>query len=311
MEKNGAGRVPDTREPTGTRRRTLEGTSLLVGSQFSIQFGASLGALVMPIVGPLAVVTVRQLVTVAFLLPFYRPKRASFRWTFLWPAIALGVVLACMNLTFYASIERLGLGTAATIEFLGPLALALFASRRIIDLACAVGAGVGVFLLTGIGGTADPLGLLLAAIAATSWAGYILLTRSVATHLPGLEGLSIASIVAAILLVPCALAFVDLGRFNWSVIGLCIAAGVLSSAIPYSADTFILRRITARLYSVLTSISPAIAALFGWLVLAEHLTALEGLGITIVCCAAAVAIATQPSAPTLSAPLDPESASRS
>lgn len=295
----------------GTRRRTLEGTSLLVGSQFSIQFGASLGALVMPIVGPLAVVTIRQLVTAACLLPFYRPKRASFGWAFVWPAIALGVVLACMNLTFYASIERLGLGTAATIEFLGPLALALFASRRLIDLACAVGAGVGVFLLTGVGDTADPLGLLLASIAAASWAGYILLTRRVATRLPGLEGLSIASIVAAIILVPAALVFVDFGRFNWTLLGLCIAAGLLSSALPYSADTFILRRITPRLYSVLTSISPAIAALFGWLVLSEGLSAVEGLGIAIVCSAAALAIATQPSAAKLSARSDLETASRS
>ena len=294
-----------TKQPAaepGSRRRTTEGASLLVGSQFSIQFGASLGALVMPIVGPLAVVTLRQLVTAAFLLPCYRPQRSSFAWSFLWPALALGVVLACMNLTFYASIERLGLGTAATIEFLGPLALALVASRRLIDLACAVGAGVGVFLLTGVSNTADPLGLLLAVIAAASWAGYILLTRRVATHLPGLEGLSIASIVAAIILVPASLAFVDFGLFNWTVVGLCIAAGVLSSALPYSADTLILRRITPRLYSVLTSVSPAIAALFGWLVLSEALTAIEGLGIAIVCAAAALAIATQPAAPTLGAP---------
>lgn len=276
-----------------SKRDRLIGAGTQVATEVSINFGSSIAGLLIPIVGSVVVVAVRQIVTAVAVLPFYRPKRAELTWRRLWPAIALGVVLATMNLSFYEAVGRLGLGIAATIEFLGPFALALAGSRRVVDVICAVFAAGGVVLLTGTDGAIDPLGVVLALTAAASWAAYILLTRRVATRLPGLEGLSVASVVATIILLPIALVVVDYSRLNWPVIGMLLAAGVLSSAIPYSLDTFILRRITPRLYAVITSLGPAIATLFGVLVLHERFSGVQLLGIAVVCVAAGVTIATQ------------------
>ncbi|GAB3578665.1 EamA family transporter [Leifsonia lichenia] len=276
-----------------SKRDRLIGAGTQVATEVSINFGSSVAGLLIPIVGSVVVVAVRQIITAIAVLPFYRPKRAELTWRRLWPAIALGVVLATMNLSFYEAVGRLGLGIAATIEFLGPFALALAGSRRIVDVICALFAAGGVVLLTSAEGTIDPLGVVLALTAAASWAAYILLTRRVATRLPGLEGLSVASVVATIILLPIALLVVDYSRIDWTVIGMLVAAGVLSSAIPYSLDTFILRRITPRLYAIITSLGPAIATLFGVLVLHERFTGVQLLGIAVVCVAAGVTIATQ------------------
>ena len=276
-----------------SRRDRLIGAGTQVATEVSINFGSSVAGLLIPIVGSVVVVAVRQIITAIAVLPFYRPKRAELTWSRLWPAIALGVVLATMNLSFYEAVGRLGLGIAATIEFLGPFALALAGSRRVVDVVCALFAAGGVVLLTGTEGAIDPRGVGLALTAAASWAAYILLTRRVATRLPGLEGLSVASVVATIILLPVALVVVDYSRLNWPVIGMLVAAGVLSSAIPYSLDTFILRRITPRLYAIITSLGPAIATLFGVLVLHERFSGVQLLGIAVVCIAAGVTIATQ------------------
>lgn len=298
------------------RRRRFAGASTQLGTEVSINLGSSLAGLVIPVVGSFVVVAVRQLVMAIAVLPFYRPKRAELTWRRLRPALALGVVLAVMNVTFYESIDRLGLGVAATIEFLGPLSIALFTSRRLLDVGCAIAAGVGVFLLIGpwaggAGGGAndgsggatdaaaasasgvDPIGVLLALTAAASWAAYILLTRRVATKLPGLEGLTVASLVSLALLVPFAVATLDVGALDWRVVGLLLGVGVLSSALPYSLDTYILRRITPRLYAIITSFGPVIAAIFGALVLGERFTVVEAVAISVVCGAAGLALATQ------------------
>ncbi|TAM69926.1 MAG: EamA family transporter [Microbacteriaceae bacterium] len=275
------------------RRRSLIGAGTQLGTEVSINLGSAIAGLLIPIVGAVVIVTVRQLVTVAAITPFYRPQARRLTWRRLWPAIALGVVLAVMNLAFYESVGRLGLGLAATIEFLGPFTLALLGSRRLIDLACAVAAAGGILLLTDAAGPLDPFGVVLALTAAAAWAAYILLTRRVANQLPGLEGLTVASIVASVILVPAALFVVDYAAIDWGVLGLLLAAGVLSSALPYSLDTFILRRIPARLYAIITSVGPVIAAGFGWLLLRESFALQQQFGIVVVCAAAAVAVATQ------------------
>jgi inner membrane transporter RhtA len=292
------------------RRRRAAGAATQLGTEVSINFGSSLAGLVIPVVGSFVVVAVRQLVMAVAVLPFYRPKRAELTWRRLRPAVALGVVLAIMNVTFYESVDRLGLGIAATIEFLGPLAIALLTSRRILDVACALAAGAGVFLLIGPGAAGDangggadaagaaasgvdPWGVVLALTAAAAWAGYILLTRRVAVGLPGLEGLTVASLVSLTLLVPLAIATLDVSALDWQVVGLLLGVGVLSSALPYSLDTYILRRITPRLYAIITSFGPVIAAGFGVLVLGESFTVVEVIAIAIVCGAAGTALATQ------------------
>jgi inner membrane transporter RhtA len=287
------------------RRRRFAGAATQLGTEVSINFGSSLAGLVIPVVGSFVVVAVRQLVMAIAVLPFYRPKRAELTWPRLRPAVALGVVLAVMNVSFYESVDRLGLGVAATIEFLGPLAIALFTSRRLLDVACAFAAGLGVLLLIGPwagsggdggdGGASgvDPWGVVLALTAAAAWAGYILLTRRVATRLPGLEGLTVASLVSLALLVPLAIWTFDPTAVDGRVLLLLVGVGVLSSALPYSLDTYILRRITPRLYAIITSFGPVIAAVFGALVLGESFTFVEMIAIAVVCGAAGLALATQ------------------
>ncbi|ANP71920.1 EamA family transporter [Cryobacterium arcticum] len=275
------------------KRDRLTGAGAQLVTEVSINYGSSLAGLLIPMVGSPVVVAVRQLVMAVAVLPFYRPKFVTFTWARLWPALALGVVLAVMNLTFYESVARLGLGVAATIEFLGPFAVALAASRRALDFVCAAAAAGGVFLLTWSDGTLDPFGIALALTAAAAWAGYILLTRRVATQLPGLEGITIASLVSLVLLVPVALVTVDYAKLNWGIIGLLVAVGLLSSAFPYTLDTYILRRITPRLYAIITSFGPVVAAIFGVLVLGEVLLFQQQLAILVVCGAAGAAIATQ------------------
>jgi inner membrane transporter RhtA len=269
------------------------GAGTQVATEVSINFGSAIAGLLIPIVGAVVVVAVRQVITAIAVLPFYRPKRHELTWRRLWPALALGVVLATMNLSFYEAVGRLGLGIAATIEFLGPFALALAGSRRLLDFACAIVAAAGVVLLTGTTGSIDVLGVAFALTAAASWAAYILLTRRVAVGLPGLEGLSVASVVATVILLPIALIVVDYSKLDVRVIALLVTAGVLSSAIPYSLDTFILRRIPPRLYAIITSFGPVIAAVFGVLVLGESFTPVQVVGIVVVCLAAGVTIATQ------------------
>ncbi|MFJ3392661.1 EamA family transporter [Leifsonia aquatica] len=276
-----------------SRRDRAIGAGTQVATEVSINFGSSIAGLLIPVVGSVVVVAARQLVTAVAVLPFYRPRRAELTWRRLWPALALGVVLAAMNLSFYEAVGRLGLGIAATIEFLGPFALALVGSRRVLDGVCAVAAAAGVFLLTATEGALDPVGVVLALTAAAAWAAYILLTRRVATRLPGLEGLSVASVVATVLTVPVALVVIDYSRLDWGVLGLLLALGVLSSALPYSLDTFILRRISPRLYAIITSFGPVVATVFGVLVLHESFTLVQLVGILIVCVAAGAAIATQ------------------
>ena len=275
------------------KRDRLTGAGAQLVTEVTINYGSSLAGLLIPMVGSPVVVAVRQLVMAITVLPFYRPKFVTFTWARLWPALMLGVVLAVMNLTFYESVDRLGLGVAATIEFLGPFAVALAASRRFLDFICAAVAAAGVVVLTWSDGTLDPFGIALALTAAAAWAGYILLTRRVAIQLPGLEGITIASVVSLILLVPLALVTVDYATLNWGILGLLVAVGVLSSAFPDTLDTFILRRITPRLYAIITSFGPVFGAIFGVLVLGESLLLQQQLAIIAVCVAASASIATQ------------------
>jgi inner membrane transporter RhtA len=277
---------------TTQRDRTIGATTQL-GTEVSINFGSSIAGLLIPVVGSVVVVAVRQLVTALVLVPFVRPRIRGRGFRTLAPALALGVILAVMNLSFYEAVGRIDLGTAVTIEFLGPLSIALATSRRIIDVACAVAAGVGVYLLAGSTADLDPIGVLLACVAGASWAAYILVARTVAERFKGVEGLSIASVVALAIIAPAALVVVDYSLIDWRVLGLLVATGILCSAIPYSLDSLILRRITPRLYSIITSTAPVIAAGFGWLILGQGLSILQQAAILLVCLAAATAFATQ------------------
>src|SRR5690242_10919474 len=148
------------------------GIATMVGSGASNQVGAAVGAHAFATIGPAGVVAVRQFVAAAVLLPVARPDLRRFTWAQWWPTLLLGLVFATMNLSLYTAIDRIGLGLAVTLEFLGPLAVALLSSRSRADLLCAVAAGAGVYVLVLPGPSSDVLGIGLGLVAAACWASY-------------------------------------------------------------------------------------------------------------------------------------------
>lgn len=285
-------RFPSILRSVSAQRDKTIGATTQLASQVSINFGSSIAGLLIPVVGSVVVVAVRQLVTALVLVPVVRPRIRGRTLKNLWPVIALGIILAVMNLSFYEAVGRVGLGIAVTIEFLGPLAIALTTSRRWLDVACALGAGLGVYLLAGTDGHVNAVGIILALVAGAAWAAYILVARTVAHRFTGLDGLSIASVIAVIVTLPWALMVVDFSLLDWNILGLLIATGVLCSAIPYSLDSIVLRRITPRLYAIVTSCAPVIAVLFGWVILGQALSIQQILAVVLVSVAAATAFAT-------------------
>ena len=213
----------------------------------------------------------RQLVAAAVLVPTVRPRvRGLSREQWL-PALGLGLVFSVMNLSLYSAVDRIGLGLAVTLEFLGPLAVAVADSRQPSSLAAAALAAVGVLVLTNPGPTTDVLGIALALTAATAWGCYILLNRSVGQLFPGLEGTAVASIATVAVWAPVAIVWFSGRTITLSVLLLALACGVLSSLVPYVADMLALRRIPAGVFGTLTSINPVFAALAGLLFLGQTL----------------------------------------
>jgi inner membrane transporter RhtA len=276
----------ETQRPRGTGFAAA-GT---VVSAVSVQTGAGFGATLLPLVGPVGVVALRQLVSALVLLPVIVGRRLE--WRSLRPALLLGVALLVMNVTIYAAIERIGLGLAVTLEFLGPLVVALVTSRRALDLLCGLAAGGGVVLLTGSVVTLDPLGVLLGLLAGAAWAAYIVFGSRTAARLPGIQGTAIAGIVASLGTLPfLVVTLVTLAPEHLPlVLGVGLAVGVLSSALPYSLDMLVLRRITRSLFSVLQSLHPAAAALSGFLILGQVLSVPELVGLATISLANAVAV---------------------
>jgi len=193
--------APAPSRAPGTRDRYL-GAALMLGSGLSNQVGAATGALAFPVIGPAGVVAVRQWVAGVLLWAIGRPRVRSFTWRQWWPVLSLALVFATMNLSLYTAIDRIGLGLAVTLEFLGPLTVALAASRRRVDLACALFAGAAVVVLARPQPTTDYLGITLALVAAGCWASYILLNRVIGRRLPGAEGSAAAAGLSALLYVP-------------------------------------------------------------------------------------------------------------
>ncbi|ALG15061.1 hypothetical protein AOZ06_25670 [Kibdelosporangium phytohabitans] len=257
---------------------------MALSSAASNQAGAALGAMAFPAIGPVGVVAIRQLVTAVVLTPVVRPRFRGLRRDQWLPILGLVAVFGVMNLSLYAAIDRIGLGLAVTLEFLGPLTVAIAGSRRALDVACAVTAGVGVVVLTAPRPTTDVVGVILALLAATAWGCYILLNRTIGQRLPGLRGTAVASVVAAATWTPIAVVWFALHTPTAAAIILAVACGLLASIVPYVADLLALRRVPAPMFSTFTSINPVWAALAGWLLLhqALHLNEWIGIGLIVV-----------------------------
>lgn len=267
----------------------MKGIAAMIASGASNQVGAALGAHAFGALGPAGVVAVRQFVAAAVLLPVARPDLRHFTWRQWWPTILLGLVFATMNLSLYTAIDRIGLGLAVTLEFLGPLAVALAGSRTRVDLLCAATAGTGVYALVQPGPTGDLVGVGAALLAAVCWASYIVLNRLVGARLPGLQAPAAATGVSALLYLPVAVTLCLGGRLGDSAIAFAVGAGLLSSVIPYAVDLLILRRVPTRFFGLFMSMHPVLAVVAGLVLLGQVLDMAQVAGVALVVAANAAA----------------------
>jgi inner membrane transporter RhtA len=257
----------------------------------SVQLGAGFAKKLFEELPPSAVVTLRLTTSTVVLVLISRPlwRAGARRWRRrdLLVAGAFGVTLATMNFSIYESFSRIPLGIAVTIEFLGPLGVAVAFSRRWLDLLWVglAAAGVGLLVLDD-SGAVTAVGVAFALLAAAAWAGYILLSAETGRRFPGSSGLALASLTATLLVLPTGVATggADLLRPDILLIGALI--GLLSSVVPYTFELEALRRMPARVFGILMSLEPAVAALVGLVLLGEVLDAREwtAIGCVVVAC---------------------------
>lgn len=259
---------------------------LVLGGILSVQFGGALAATLLPLVGVPGSVALRLALAAIVVLAWTRPSLRG-RTLADWVAVAsYAVALGAMNWCFYGSLERLPIGVAVTIEFVGPLVLSAVLSRHTRDAAAVLLAAIGVVLVSGAVNTPlhdlDGAGILLALSAGGCWAAYILTSRRTGQHFAGLDGLAIAMALAAVVVLP----FGAVGAGGALLGGEALLKGagiaVLSSVLPYSLEMVALRRIAPNVFGILLSLEPAVAALAGLLVLGQHLSPVKLLGMALV-----------------------------
>jgi inner membrane transporter RhtA len=258
-------------------------SGLVLGAIASVQFGAAIATTLFAQVGPAGAVLLRLVTATIVLLIVWRPRVRRRTRSELLLAATFGLVLGFMNLSFYEAIHRIPLGVAVTLEFVGPLAVALAGSRRLLDLLWVTLAAAGILALTN-GGVhhLNGLGVALALVAGTLWAAYILINARVGQAFEGGTGLALAMCVATVVIPPFGVGQAGAHLFQARALALGAAVGLLSSAIPYSCELEALRRIKPSVFGVLMSIEPAMAALAGFVVLGQSLGARALLGIALV-----------------------------
>ena len=259
----------------GWRRLTGSPVLLVLVAIASVQVGSSVAKDLYGQVTPLTVAWMRLLSAAVILALVARPRlrgRSGREWAWV---VAYGLALAGMNLSFYAAIERIPIGMAVTLEFLGPLGVSVAMSRRLRDLTWVALAAVGVAILGFTPGDLDPLGVGLALLAAALWGSYILLAGPVGRSWSGVTGVTTAmwvGLFAATIPVAVVGAWPPPVASTWAQ-GLVI--GLLASVIPYGLEMVALRRIQPRIFGILMSLEPAVAALFAFLILGEQLRSVE------------------------------------
>jgi len=294
--------------PPALRLRPAPPAMLVLAGIVSIQLGAGLAARLFAELGPAGVAGLRLwwsalIVAVAGGRPAVRAVRAVVAeraWRDLAVVLAFGVVLGVMNFSIYQSFARIPLGVAVTIEFLGPLAVAVASSHRLLDGLWVVLAAAGVILLTqggagqagsahgargagpALGLSTEAAGIVFALVAATCWAAYILLSRSTGRRFSGSSGLVIAMVVAGLVVTGPAVTAAGPAFSHPSLLADGLAIGLLSSVVPYRLELEALRRLPARVFGILMSLEPAVAALVGLTVLGEALAARQWLAIAMV-----------------------------
>ena len=287
--------------PAGALSR-VPSPALVVGGIASVQFGSAVATKIFGSVGPGGAVLLRLLTASIVLCALTRPSVAGRSRRQLALAALFGLVLAAMNMTFYHALQRIPLGVAVTLEFVGPLSVAVLGSRRRLDLLWAALAIAGIVALThGDTHGLDPLGVILALVAGGCWGAYILVNARVGQAFSDASGLALAMCVATIVSLPVGIVEGGTHLLSPRSLALGAAVGILSSAIPYSLELEALRRIATNVFGVLMSLEPAVAALAGFIVLGQGLSGRELGGMALVVAAsvgASLVTRRKPAAPT-------------
>jgi inner membrane transporter RhtA len=260
---------------------TLLPVSVLLVAMASIQSGASLAKSLFPVIGPQGTTTLRLVFAAIMLTLILRPWRARISKESLKPLILYGLALGGMNLMFYMSLRTIPLGIAVALEFTGPLAVALFASRRAIDFIWIGLAALGLWLLLPLGKTGghlDLTGMAYALGAGVCWALYILYGAKAGND-HGMQGAALGVLVAAIFTAPIGIAHAGADLLRPELLPVALGVALLSTAIPYTLEMVALTRLPTQTFGTLMSIEPAFGALSGLIFLGEHLSLLQWLAI--------------------------------
>ncbi|MGZ3298519.1 MAG: EamA family transporter, partial [Asticcacaulis sp.] len=262
----------------------------VLASILSVQVGASFSKQLFPVIGAEGTTALRQGFAAVILLILFRPWQAAPARQH-WGLIALySALLGVMNLTFYLAIARLPLGIGVALEFIGPLTVAVLSSRRAIDFVWVVCAVSGLLILLPWhqgAGPIDLIGVAFALVAAACWGGYIIIGQRVSQRVDGAKAVAIGMALTTLFTVPLGVWSAGAAMASPKVLMWGVAVAVLSSAIPYSCEMWALKRLPARTFSLMMSLEPAVAALMGFLILAEHLSLWQWLAIGLVIAASA------------------------
>ena len=256
-----------------TARFSLPAVPAVLLSIASVQGGAALAKGLFPVLGPAGTTSLRIGLSALVLLLAVRPRLGQLQPAQWRAVVPYGLALGVMNFLFYCALARVPLGLAVTVEFVGPLGLALAGSRRWVDVVWVVLAAAGIALIAPWHGHgADLLGLGFALAAGGAWAGYIVLGQRTAAVLPGQRAVAIGMLFAALPVLPFGVAsgtLLHLTPHLWLLAGLL---ALFSSVLPFSLEMQALRTLPTRTFSILMSLEPVAAALSGWLLLGERLT---------------------------------------
>ena len=260
-----------------------------MGSLITLCAGTSLAKSLFPFVGAEGTTTYRLIFSTLLLMAFWRPWRRAWTWAEAPPLVMFGATLGIMNLLFYSALKTVPFGLAIAIEFTGPLAVALWSSKKPLDFVWIVLAVVGMGLILplgqqlGVDGAAalDPVGIAFALGAGVCWALYIVIGQRVADRI-GAFATPMGMLVAAMVVTPFGISVAGTSLLNveWMLIGLGIA--LLSSAIPYSLEMYSLKHLPKQTFSILLSLEPAVGAVAGWLVLSEQLSTQQVTAIALI-----------------------------
>ena len=259
----------------------------------SVQGGAAIAKGLFPVLGAAGTASMRIGLSALLLLVVVRPRLSQLRAAQWRAVVPYGLALGAMNFLFYCALARVPLGLAVTLEFIGPLALALSGSRRWFDVVWALLAGGGIALIAPWSGHGvDVLGMLFALAAGGCWAGYIVLGQRTAAVLPGTLAVTVGMLVGAILVVPFGLASGQLAALTPHLALLGGLLALFSSVLPFTLEMQALKSLPTRTFSILMSLEPAAAAVSGWLLLHERLTVGQWLAVVLIVVASAGATLT-------------------